>query len=97
MTTQNEALSLQRIQLRLLLKLACPPRRETLRQLAFSMVSHHTLGRSTGPLGFWSIDAAVMGEKARQNDIQRQTAIISSGLLLGIVVRNADGNFEVRP
>lgn len=84
------------LQLRLLLDGACRRRREPLRSLALSMVSHQTLLRGPGPLGFWCPDRKAMDEQLRLNDAQRQTAIIVSGMALGLVFKNAKGKLEVR-
>lgn len=71
-------------------------RHVSLRWLAFVMVSHHTLLRSTGPLGRWSIDPKIAQGKTDALDRQRQTAIILSGKELGIVFMNALGQLEAR-
>lgn len=67
-----------------------------LRTLALSLVSHRALLRSTGPLGAFDHDPKARDENRRAIHMTLQTAIISSGLMLGIVRRNGNG-YEVLP
>lgn len=78
------------------MRLACAAPREPLRSLSLAMVSHQTLLRSTGSLGMFDLDPKGAAAKQRAGYQLRQTAIITAGLMLGIVFRNAKGEFEVR-
>ena len=84
------------VRLRRLLSAVCTAPRQPLRALALSMVSHATLLRPPGPLGMWAPTQAERLARQQANHVQRQTAIIVSGLMLGFVVKTANG-FEVIP
>jgi hypothetical protein len=55
------------------------------------MVSHATLLRGPGPLGFWSLDQREAQAKTQVNNLQRQNAVIVAGIALGFVVKGPNG------
>ncbi|MGY3588028.1 hypothetical protein [Bradyrhizobium sp. USDA 4350] len=70
-------------QLRVILdRVICPPRFYSTRETAFGTASYDVLLRSRGPLGVASYE-------------QRQNAILSAGVAMGIVTKDDQGNFAL--